>query len=89
VSPSASPSPATGTPTPPVVTDPAVSPPGRTPFPSVAPSPGSTPFLGTGGLRPHPATGRDKGLPVLLALLLIGGVGSAEIRALLANAPPE
>ena len=49
--------------------------------------PGGTPFLGTGGLTAQPATGRGKGLPVMVALLLIGGVGSAELRALLANAP--
>ncbi|HEU0131335.1 MAG TPA: plastocyanin/azurin family copper-binding protein [Mycobacteriales bacterium] len=51
------------------------------------PTPSSTVYLGTGGLRPPPATGRGKGLPVMLALLLVGGVGSAEVRALLANAP--
>jgi plastocyanin len=52
----------------------------------VSPTPRTT-YLGTGGLTPQPATGRGKGLPVMVALLLIGGVGSAELRALLANAP--
>jgi plastocyanin len=63
--------------------------PGVTPSPGVGPaeSPSATVFLGEGGLRPLPPTGRNKGLPVLLALLLVGGVGSAELRALLANAP--
>ena len=90
-SPSATPSPSAGTATPGVITASPLTPgpTGRPPLPSVAPTPGVSPYLGTGGLTPHPATGRGKGLPVLLALLLIGGVGSAELRALLANAPSE
>ncbi len=61
------------------------------PTPDVAgPEPsGPAPYLGEGGLTPHPASPRGKGLPIMLALLLIGGVGSAEIRALLAVAPDE
>jgi hypothetical protein len=46
-------------------------------------------FLGEGGLTPQPPSGRERGLPFMLALLLIGGVGSAELRALLANAPDQ
>jgi len=57
------------------------------PLPTVAPTTGGPQFLGVGGLTTQPATGREKGLPVMLALLLLGGVGSAELRALLANAP--
>ena len=89
--PSATPSPSAGTATPGVITAPPDSPSATTPvpLPSVAPSAAGTPFLGRGGLTPHPATGRGKGLPVMLALLLIGGVGSAELRALLANAPAQ
>lgn len=63
---------------------------GSTPPPTLAtvvPSGEPSVFLGTGGLTPSPPSGRDKGLPLLLALLLVGGVGSAELRALLANAP--
>jgi plastocyanin len=60
----------------------------KPPQPSfVTQGPGGTPFLGVGGLTRQPASGRTKGLPVMLALILIGGVGSAELRALLANAP--
>lgn len=85
---SASPTPSGGTATPII---PSGSPPTASvtppPQPTVAPSESGTPFLGTGGLIPPPPTGRAKGLPVMLALLLIGGVGSAEVRALLANAP--
>lgn len=90
-SPSASPSPSAASATPPVL--PSVSvPPGETtptpPQPSVVAEPTGTPVnLGSGGLTPPPPTGRAKGLPVMLALLLIGGVGSAEVRALLAHAP--
>lgn len=57
------------------------------PLPSVAPGETPAPYLGEGGLTPQPATSRGKGLPVMLALLLIGGVGSAELRALLAAGP--
>jgi plastocyanin len=57
------------------------------PLPTIAGGAEASPFLGEGGLTPPPATGREKGLPVMLALLLIGGVGSAELRALLAVAP--
>lgn len=57
------------------------------PVPSVAPTPTQSKFLGEGGLKAPPATGRGKGLPVMLALLLIGGVGSAEIRAYLSEEP--
>ncbi len=81
-SPSTSASPAPGSPT----ATPSGSPsllPGQT----FAPRPTSSQFLGEGGLRPQPPTGRAKGLPFLIALLLIGGVGSAELRALLAYAP--
>lgn len=85
---SGSPSPSAGSATPVV---PSVTPPTESespvPLPSVVePTPTET-FLGEGGLTAQPATGRAKGLPVMLALLLIGGVGSAELRALLANAP--
>ncbi|HVF05013.1 MAG TPA: plastocyanin/azurin family copper-binding protein [Frankiaceae bacterium] len=88
-SPSVTPSPSAGTATPGVITAPPESPSATTPvpLPSVArPTPG-TPYLGTGGLTPHSPTGRGKGLPVMLALLLVGGIGSAELRALLAHAP--
>lgn len=57
------------------------------PVPSVAPTPTESKFLGEGGLKAPPATGRGKGLPVMLALLLLGGVGSAEIRAYLSEDP--
>jgi plastocyanin len=60
------------------------------PLPSVAPrSPGpSEPvFLGEGGLKRQSPTGRNRGLPLLVSLVLVLGVGSAEIRALLAHAP--
>jgi plastocyanin len=89
---SPTPSPSEGTASPAIPSG-SVAPPSATStplLPSVAPDP-ETPqstFLGAGGLTPQPATGRDKGLPVMLALLLIGGVGSAELRALLASAPP-
>jgi plastocyanin len=89
---SGSPTPSSGSATP-AIPSASLGTPGATtapPLPSVAPTPGvpqGSTFLGTGGLTAQPATGRTKGLPVLLALLLIGGVGSAELRALLANAP--
>lgn len=85
-----SPPPSASTARPPVLPTVSVPPGGTTPpppQPSVAPEPSGTPFLGAGGLTPPEPTGRAKGLPVMLALLLIGGVGSAEVRALLANAP--
>ncbi|HEX8002403.1 MAG TPA: plastocyanin/azurin family copper-binding protein [Mycobacteriales bacterium] len=87
-SPTASPSPSTGSASP-VLPSGSVSPVLTTPppQPTVAPEPSGTPFLGEGGLIPPPPSGRAKGFPVMLALLLIGGVGSAEVRALLANAP--
>jgi plastocyanin len=60
------------------------------PLPSVAPQP-SQPneptFLGEGGLKSQSPTGRNRGLPLLVSLVLVLGVGSAEIRALLAHAP--
>jgi plastocyanin len=90
---SPTPEPSSGTASPAIPSG-SVAPPSATatpPLPSVAPDP-ETPqptFLGSGGLTPQPATGREKGLPVMLALLLIGGVGSAELRALLASAPPS
>jgi plastocyanin len=62
-------------------------PPVPTVAPGLTPEPSGSAFLGAGGLTVPPPTGRAKGLPVMLALLLIGGVGSAEVRALLANAP--
>ena len=88
-SPSVTPSASIGSATPPVQSPSIITanPTSPAPLPSVAPSPRGTTYLGEGGLTPQPATGRGKGLPVMLALLLIGGVGSAEIRALLANAP--
>ncbi len=89
--PSATPTPSAGTATPavPSTSVAPATPTSGAPTPLVASptAPSGTPFLGEGGLTPHPATGRGKGLPVMLALLLIGGVGSAELRALLANAP--
>ncbi|HWL36010.1 MAG TPA: plastocyanin/azurin family copper-binding protein [Frankiaceae bacterium] len=93
VSETPSPTPSSGTASPAIPSG-SVAPPSATStplLPSVAPDP-ETPketFLGAGGLTPQPATGREKGLPVMLALLLIGGVGSAELRALLASAPPS
>lgn len=86
---SGTPSPSAGTATPAVPSvsvppDESESPP---PLPTVAPTPGGGQSLGVGGLTAQPATGREKGLPVMLALLLIGGVGSAELRALLASTP--
>ena len=88
-SPSASPTASASSATPPVLPTVSVPPGGTTPppQPTVVPEPTGTPYLGVGGLTPPPPTGRAKGLPVMLALLLIGGVGSAEVRALLANAP--
>lgn len=65
---------------------PVTTPPATAPAPSLAPTPTAPPFLGTGGLTPPPPTGRIKGLPVMLALLLVFGVGAGEVRALLANA---
>jgi plastocyanin len=71
-------------------------PPARTsgpPLPSVAPPQSGRPrptesfFLGEGGLRPQAPTGRGRGLPLLVSLVLVLGVGSAEVRALLAHAP--
>jgi plastocyanin len=84
-SPSVTPSPSesSATPVPPTGS----SSPSSFPPPTFVQTPGATPFLGAGGITPQPATGREKGLPVLLALLLIGGVGSAELRALLGSAP--
>lgn len=84
------PSPSTGSATPPVGT---ITPPPPTsvppiPLPTVVPGePTPSVFLGVGGLTPPPPSGRGKGLPLLLALVLVGGVGSAELRAVLANAP--
>ena len=91
---SATPSASVSSAVPPVVPGASVPPPPTTPgapLPSVAatptPSASASLWLGAGGLTPPAPTGRGKGLPVMLALLLIGGVGSAEVRALLANAP--
>jgi plastocyanin len=88
---SASPSPSlsNGTPVIPSGTPPASPTPTSPPLPTVVPTDQQTltSDLGTGGLRAQPATGRGKGLPVMLALLLVGGVGSAELMALLAYAP--
>ena len=84
-----SPSASASSATPPVLPTASVSPALTTtpPQPTVLPGESGTPYLGEGGLIPPPPTGRAKGLPVMIALLLIGGVGSAEVRALLANAP--
>jgi plastocyanin len=87
---SGTPSPSVSSATPPVVPSGSVPPGSPTPTappPEVAPSESPSAFLGAGGLTAPPPTGRAKGLPVMLALLLVGGVASAEIRALLANAP--
>lgn len=87
------PTPSAGSATPAVVPGSSARPtPSRTPgapLPSIAGGSEAPPDLGSGGLTPAAPTGREKGLPVMLALLLIGGVGSAELRALLASAPPE
>lgn len=85
--PSPTPSASSATPVVPSVSPPSGAPTSDPPQPSIAPSATGTPYLGVGGLTPPPPTGRGKGLPVMLSLLLIVGVGSAEIRALLANAP--
>lgn len=87
--PSETPSPSAGTASPgiPSVSPGSASPTSGPPLPSVAPPPTGPRDLGSGGLTPQPATPRGKGLPVMLALLLIGGVGSAELRALLASTP--
>lgn len=86
-SPSPSPSVATASPdlptAPPLPSETATPP----PLPTVAPTPSVTFALRTDGLTPQPGTNRELGLPAMLALLLIGGVGAAEIRAFLANAP--
>jgi plastocyanin len=83
------PSVSNGTPVIPSGTPPASSSPTAPPLPTVVPTGQQTltTDLGTGGLTAQPATGRGKGLPVMLALLLVGGVGSAELMALLAYAP--
>jgi plastocyanin len=94
-SPSVTPTPSASSATPPVLPSGSVSPTLTTPPPSptalpgesVGPGESGTPYLGVGGLTPAPPSNRAKGLPVMVALLLIGGVGSAEVRALLANAP--
>jgi plastocyanin len=83
---SAAPSASTSTAVPPILISGSPSPGAPTPTatvppPSLAPQPTGTPYLGTGGLGTPPATGRAKGLPVMLALLLVMGVGSAEVRA--------
>lgn len=61
------------------------------PFPTVAPpvtpGPTGTPYLGVGGLTPYPPTGRGRGLPLLVALVLILGVGAGEVRAVRATEP--
>jgi plastocyanin len=61
------------------------------PLPTVAPQPSQQQaeptFLGEGGLKRQAPTGRNRGLPLLVSLVLVLGVGSAEIRALLAHAP--
>jgi plastocyanin len=58
------------------------------PLPTVVPGqPFESQFLGVGGLTPPPPSGRGRGLPLLIALVLVGGVGSAELRAVLASAP--
>lgn len=65
------------------------------PLPSVAPEPDATSSdeplvdLGSGGLGPRPTTGRGRGLPAFIALVALGGVVSAQIRALLAMPPSE
>jgi plastocyanin len=75
----------------PIVPTGTVPPPSGTPTvppPTVLPGqPTEPPSLGEGGLTGEPASGRNEGLPLMIALLLVGGVGSAEVRALLANAP--
>ncbi|HVF19385.1 MAG TPA: plastocyanin/azurin family copper-binding protein, partial [Mycobacteriales bacterium] len=54
------------------------------PLPTVAESesPSELVDLGSGGLGPRPSTGRGRGLPTFLALVALGGVVSAQIRAL-------
>ena len=88
---SATPTPSASVATPPVVptgTVPPGSPTPSAPPPVLAtPTASGTPYLGVGGLTAPAPTNRAKGLPVMLALLLVGGIGSAEVRALLANAP--
>lgn len=90
---SATPSPSlsNGTPVIPSGTPPASPTQTAAPLPSVLPTERPTPTaaLWMGGLRPQPASGRGKGLPVMLALLLVGGVGSAELMALLAYGPED
>jgi len=56
------------------------------PDPTVAedPTPDATVDLGSGGLGPRPESGRGRGLPAFLALVALGGVVSAQVRALLA-----
>jgi plastocyanin len=65
------------------------------PAPSIAPDPDeSTPntvTIGGPGLTPPPATGRGRGVWVMLACVAILGVGSAQLRTLLvlpADDPP-
>ena len=70
---------------------PSTSPPGPVPTsrpPVIAPTPSPTPAPAlTGiGLTAPPATGRDRGLPIALAMVAIGGVVSAQVRTLLAAA---
>ena len=65
------------------------------PLPAVAPEPEQTASdeplvdLGSGGLGPRPTTDRGRGLPAFIALVALGGVVSAQIRALLAMPPSE
>jgi plastocyanin len=59
------------------------------PSPSVAPDPdeGNTVTIGGPGLTPPPATGRGRGVWVMLACVAILGVGSAQLRTLLVLPP--
>ena len=62
------------------------------PRPSFSPPGGQssgTPYLGVGGLTPHPPTGRERGLPVLIAVVFLVGVVTAEVRTLLATPVDE
>lgn len=57
------------------------------PAPSLAPLPDESPpdtvTIGGPGLTPPPATGRERGVWVMLACVAILGVGSAQLRTLL------
>ncbi len=53
------------------------------------PGPTGSPYFGEGGLTAPPPTGRERGLPVLIAVVFLVGVVTAEVRTLLATPVDE